>query len=98
MATTWSEFAVATAGALAFVAAGAGLALDRRAGGKGTNAFANLLDATSPTPVVAVLYLAAAIVLLLGHRGGLYLLVPALAAVLIGGVVGAWLILVNLTG
>ena len=34
---------------------------------------------------------------MLGHKDGIYLLVPALIAVLVGGVVNAWLILVRLT-
>ena len=40
----------------------------------------------------------AAVILILGHEDGIYLLVPALVAVLVGGVVNAWLILVKLTG
>jgi len=35
---------------------------------------------------------------LLGHEDGIYVVVPALIAVLVGGVVNAWLILVRLTG
>jgi hypothetical protein len=35
--------------------------------------------------------------LILGHNDGIYLLVPALVAVLVGGVVNAWLILVRLS-
>jgi hypothetical protein len=39
----------------------------------------------------------AAIVLIVGHENGIYVLVPALMAVLVGGVVNAWLIPVSLT-
>jgi len=39
----------------------------------------------------------AAIVLILGHKAGIYVIVPAVIAVLVGGVVNAWLILVKLT-
>jgi hypothetical protein len=39
----------------------------------------------------------ARIVMILGHKDGIYLLVPALIAVLVGGAVNAWLILVRLT-
>jgi hypothetical protein len=37
------------------------------------------------------------VILILGHTDGIYVLVPALVAVLVGGVVNAWLILVKLT-
>jgi hypothetical protein len=37
-----------------------------------------------------------AAILILDHEDGLYFLVPALIAVLVGGVVNAWLILVRL--
>jgi len=50
----------------------------------------------NPTITTCTLLLAAAIVLTLGHEGGLYLLVPALIAVLVGAVANAWLILVRL--
>jgi hypothetical protein len=39
----------------------------------------------------------AAVVLILGQKDGIYVVVPALIAVLVGGVVNAWLILVRLT-
>jgi hypothetical protein len=39
----------------------------------------------------------AGLVLILGHEDGTHVLVPALIAVLVGGVVDAWLILVRLT-
>jgi hypothetical protein len=39
----------------------------------------------------------AGLVLILGHEDGINVLVPALIAVLVGGVVDAWLTLVRLT-
>ena len=47
--------------------------------------------------LVAVLLAVAGVVLILDHKYGLYFLIPAVIAVLIGGVVNAWLILVRLT-
>jgi hypothetical protein len=36
-------------------------------------------------------------ILILGHKVGIYLIAPALIALLAGGAVNAWLILVSLT-
>jgi len=55
------------------------------------------LDAINPTSVTCSLLAIAAVILILGHTDGIYLHVPALIAVLVGGVVNAWLILVRLT-
>jgi hypothetical protein len=82
---------------LALVVTGLSVALDRRAGPQTGSALARVLDATNPTTTTCTLLLAAAIVLILGHKDGLYVLVPALIAVLVGAVVNAWLILVRLT-
>jgi hypothetical protein len=71
--------------------------LDRRARSERGSAFAQVLDAANPTSIACVLLFAAGAVLVRGHRGGLYLLVPALFAVLVGGVTNAWLILVKLS-
>jgi len=71
--------------------------LDRRAGSKSGSAIGRLLDAINPTVVTCSLLVIAAFILLLGHKDGIYLLVPAMIAVLVGGVVNAWLILVRLT-
>jgi hypothetical protein len=73
------------------------LILDRRAGGQRRSAIGRLLDAINPTFITCSLLAIAAIILLLGHRDGIYVVVPALIAVLVGGVVKAWLILVKLT-
>ena len=55
------------------------------------------LDITTPNITTCVPLAAAGVVLLLGHGWGLYFLVPAVIAVLAGGVWNAWLILVKLT-
>jgi hypothetical protein len=81
---------------LAVASAVIAIVLDRRAG-KTSSAFADVLDATNPSWVTCVLLLAAGIVLVLGHRSGLYVLIPALFAVLVGCVINAWLILVRLS-
>jgi hypothetical protein len=83
--------------ALALVVTGVALALDRRAGRQEGSAIGRLLDAINPTFVTCSLLAIAAVILILGHENGIYFLVPALIAVLIGGVVNAWLILVRLT-
>jgi len=83
--------------ALALVVTGVALVLDRRAGGQGGSPLGSLLDSINPTFVTCSLLAIAAVILILGHKNGLYVLVPALIAVLVGGVVNAWLILVKLT-
>jgi hypothetical protein len=82
---------------LALVVTAVALILDRRAGGKSRSAVGRRLDATNPTIVTCSLLVISAIILILGHKEGIYFLVPALIAVLVGGVVNAWLILVRLT-
>ena len=82
---------------LALVVAGLSFVLDRRAGRKSGSPIARRLDSTNPTIVTCSLLLVAAIVLILGHANGVYVLVPALIAVLVGGVMNAWLILVRLS-
>lgn len=83
--------------ALALAISGAALILDRRAGSQGGSAIGRLLDAINPTFVTCSLLVVGAAILILGHKDGTYLLVPALIAVFVGGVVNAWLILVRLT-
>ena len=83
---------------LALVVIGVAVFNDRRSGGRqGESALARSLGAINPTYVTCSLLVAAGVVLILGRRNGIYVLVPALAAVLVGGVVNAWLILVKLT-
>jgi hypothetical protein len=82
---------------LALVVTGVAVFNDRRAGGQSDSALARSLGAINPTYVTCSLLVAAAVVLILGHKDGIYVLVPALIAGLVGGVVNAWLILVKLT-
>jgi hypothetical protein len=82
---------------LALIVTGVAVVLDRRAGTQNRSAIGRRLDATNPTVVTCSLLVIAAVVLTLGHKDGIYVLVPALFAVLVGGVVNAWLILVKLT-
>jgi hypothetical protein len=83
--------------ALALVATYMSYVLDQRAGGRGGSAIGRRLASINPTWITCSLLALAALFLLLGHGDGLYVLVPALFAVLVGGVVNAWLILVRLT-
>jgi hypothetical protein len=83
--------------ALAVVLTGVSIVLGRRAGHSSEGAVAQLLHTTNPTLVTCVLLLVAAVVLVLGHDDGVYFVVPALIAVLVGGVVNAWVILIGLT-
>jgi cobalamin synthase len=82
---------------LAVVVSGVAILLDRRAGAQTGSALGRRLDASNPTVVTCSLLAIAAVVLILGHPDGIYVLVPALFAVLIGGVVNAWLILVRVS-
>ena len=82
---------------LALVIIGVALTLDRRAGSQRGSAIGRRLDAINPTFVTSSLLVVAAVILILGHKDGIYFLVPALFAVLVGGVANAWLILVKLT-
>jgi hypothetical protein len=82
---------------LALVVTGVAFTLDRRAAGRGPSAIGRVLDAINPTLITCSLLVVAAVILFLGDTDGVYFLVPALIAVLAGGVVNAWLILVRLT-
>ena len=70
--------------------------MDRRAGSESGSTIGRRLDSINPTFITCLLLAVAAVVLILGHRDGIYLVVPALIAVLVGGVVNAWLTLVRL--
>ncbi len=56
------------------------------------------LQQYSPNLVTTLLVAVAAVTLMLKAAGGLYWLIPAMAASLLGGVTSAWLFLVKLTG
>jgi hypothetical protein len=80
---------------LAALVAGIAFVLDRRAGMRRGSALGRRLDSLNPTILTCSLLALAAVILILGHEDGAYFLVPALIAVLIGGVLNAWLILVG---
>jgi hypothetical protein len=82
--------------ALALVVITVARVLDRRAGTKRGTALGHLLDSFNPTLVTCLLLVVAGIILILGDDDGTYFVVPALVAVLAGGVVNAWLLLVRL--
>jgi hypothetical protein len=73
------------------------LILDRRAGHAGTGAI-RYIEKFSPNMITAVLVGVAGLTFLLKAGGGLYWLIPAAMASLLGGVVNAWLFLVKITG
>jgi hypothetical protein len=71
------------------------LILDRRAGHSTDQAAARYIEKFSPNTVTAVLVGVAGVTFLLKAGGGLYWLIPAAVASLVGGVVNAWLFLVK---
>jgi hypothetical protein len=81
---------------MAFVVTGFAISRDRRAGTGPSSKIGHSLAAINPTYVTCILVAIAGISLILGHTDGLYALVPALIAVLGGGVINAWLILIKL--
>ena len=83
--------------AVAAVSGGTLLALDRRAGHASDRAVARYIERFSPNTITAVLVGVAGLTLLLQAGGGLYWLIPAAVASLVGGVVNAWLFLVRVT-
>jgi hypothetical protein len=74
------------------------LILDRRAGHGGNQEVTRDIEKFSPNALTTVLVGVAGLTLLVKAGGGLYWLIPAAAASLVGGVVNAWLFLVGLTG
>ena len=72
--------------------------LDRRAGHATDKGVARFIEKFSPNMITAVLVGAAGLTFLLKAGGGLYWLIPAAVASLLGGVVNAWLFLVKVTG
>jgi hypothetical protein len=69
--------------------------LDQRAGHDPSNGVARYLERASPNSVTAVLVGVAGLTYLLNAGGGLYWLIPAVLAGLIGGVINAWLFLLK---
>jgi hypothetical protein len=78
----------AASGAVLFV-------LDRWGGHDQTSRVARYVERASPNLVTCVLYGIVGITLLLSAGGGLYWLIPAAVSSLTGGVINAWLFLVN---
>ena len=83
--------------ALALVSGAVLLILDRRAGHGSDQGVASYVESFSPNSITAVLVAVAGITFLLKAGGGLYWLIPATVASLLGGVVNAWLFLVKVT-
>ena len=74
------------------------LILDRRAGHGSDQRVARYIERFSPNTVTAVLVAVAGLTFLLKAGGGLYWLIPATVASVLGGVVNAWLFLVRVVG
>jgi hypothetical protein len=83
--------------AVAVVSGGALLILGRRAGHGSSQSVARYIERFSPNTITAVLVGVAGLTFLLKAGGGLYWLIPAAVAGLLGGVVNAWLFLVRVT-
>lgn len=69
--------------------------LDRRAGHGRANRIAHILDVVSPNVITCGLLAVGGVVLAFGLTLGLYVVVLAVVAAIIGGVVSAWLFLVR---
>jgi hypothetical protein len=81
--------------AVAVVSGTALFILDRRAGHSADQGVARYIERFSPNTITAVLVGVAGLTFLLKAGGGLYWLIPAAPASLVGGVVNAWLFLVR---
>jgi hypothetical protein len=73
------------------------LILDRRAGHRSDEAVVRYIERFSPNTITAVLVGVAGLTFLVKAGGGLYWLIPAAVASLVGGVINAWLFLVKIT-
>jgi hypothetical protein len=69
--------------------------LDRRAGHETRPGVARYLERASPNLVTALLVAVTGLSFLLKAGGGLYWMIPAVLAGLVGGVINAWLFLVR---
>ena len=74
------------------------LILGRRAGHSTDRGVSRYIERFSPNSVTAVLVGVAGLTFILKAGGGLYWLIPAAVASLLGGVINAWLFLVRPTG
>jgi hypothetical protein len=85
----WELVAVAVvSGTILFI-------LDRRAGHATDRGVSRYIERFSPNTITAVLVGVAGLTYLVKAGGGLYWLIPAAVASLVGGVVNAWLFLVK---
>jgi hypothetical protein len=84
--------------AVAVLSGAALLILDRRAGHGSDQRVARYIERFSPNTITAVLVGVAGLTFLLKSGGGLYWLIPAVVASVLGGVVNAWLFLVSVAG
>jgi hypothetical protein len=73
------------------------LILDRRAGHATDRGVSRYIERFSPNTITAVLVSVAGLTYLVKAGGGLYWLIPAAVASLVGGVVNAWLFLVKVS-
>ena len=71
--------------------------LDRRAGHGSTHLAARVVERFSPNTVTLVFLAVAGVTFLAKHGGGLYWLLPTVAASLLGGVTNAWFFLISET-
>lgn len=84
--------------ALAAVSGAALLILGRRAGHDSDQVVVRYIERFSPNTITAVLVGITGLTFLVKVGGGLYWLIPAAVASLVGGVINAWLFLVRVTG
>jgi hypothetical protein len=83
--------------ALAAVSGAVLLILGRRAGHDSHQVVVRYIERFSPNTITAVLVGVAGLSFLVKAGGGLYWLIPAAIASLVGGVINAWLFLVRVT-
>jgi len=81
--------------AVSAVSGAALLILDRRAGHGADHGVARYVEKFSPNSITAVLVGVAGLTFLLKAGGGLYWMIPAVLASLVGGVINAWLFLLK---
>jgi hypothetical protein len=81
--------------ALAVISGTVLLILDRRAGHGAAQVVARYIERFSPNLITAVLVGIAGVTFLAQAGGGLYWLIPAAVASLVGGVANAWLFLIK---
>jgi hypothetical protein len=84
--------------AVAVVSGAALFTLDRRGGHQAESGVARYIERFSPNSVTALLVGIAGLSFILKAGGGLYWMIPAVVASLIGGVINAWLFLVRVPG